>query len=506
MLLPTKPDQKHFTMLCFSDFLKKWAPIVVIYFGFALPGIIAQCPPTNLVPNFSFESISSGCSFPGNGIINGAFNGGCVDDGWAAAHGTPSVCNNNATNGNIFACLGANNEAIFLPLPFANLMTQSCDVQNELTFSSRCIGESQSGTIEVYFTNGLLNTPTTNTGASPMNIPPGSQLIGTVNVSGLGWQSSTLLLPAMSSTNNQLLLVWITNVSNQSDVGLDEIEIHSYSSPLKPGIKCIGFNGTNYSLEGYLQNSIQGFNVANWTWRFGNGTTVQGQNATVANVVYPVTLCITDNCGLTSFVTINQAGQATDIFTNTILSADQEFLGDLIVHSGAQLTVTGTLGFQQGFGVIVERNARIVLTDGGVLTRGCNTPHWDGVNVLGNSNLTQPATNAPLLNPNQSGIVFMDDGQIEWALTGISTGGGYSSAFWGGVVDASNSRFVNNRKAVEFMQYTQSTNVSQFVNVEFWEMADQWGSAFNNTEGVSIWETNGIEFKHCTFRNFDRHG
>lgn len=194
----------------------------------------------------------------------------------------------------------------------------------------------------------------------------------------------------------------------------------------------------------------------------------------------------------------------THIYQNTLFKTDTDMPGDIIIHSGAELLVEARIGMRQGARVVVERNARLVVDNGGVLTRGCNSPHWGGIQVLGNGNMAQPAHNAPLNNPNQAGIVWIDNATVEWARTGISAGGGYGPDYWGGMVWTNNNAlFRNNRKAVEFMRYRHTTNQSRFFHTTFEEQAK---GAFADTEGVTIWDTDDIEFHDCTFQGFDQEG
>ncbi|MDX1911111.1 MAG: hypothetical protein SFV22_06490, partial [Saprospiraceae bacterium] len=62
--------------------------------------------------------------------------------------------------------------------------------------------------------------------------------------------------------------------------------------------------------------------------------------------------------------------------------------------------------------------------------------------------------------------------------------------------------FQNNRKDVEFLSYKFALNKSRFFNTTFIEI----GNTFANTEGVTIWDTDGIVFQNCLFKGKDREG
>lgn len=194
----------------------------------------------------------------------------------------------------------------------------------------------------------------------------------------------------------------------------------------------------------------------------------------------------------------------THITTNTLYDTDMDMPGDIHVHSGAELLIEAKIGMRQGTRILVERNARLVINNGGVVTKGCDAPHWTGIQVLGNSQKVQPERNAPLTDFTQAGIVWIDNGTVEWARCGVTAGGGYGSEFWGGLVWTNNATFLDNRKDVEFMSYKFTTNRSRFFKTRFSETP--LGDPVANSEGVTIWETDDIEFHNCTFSNKDFEG
>jgi len=209
---------------------------------------------------------------------------------------------------------------------------------------------------------------------------------------------------------------------------------------------------------------------------------------------------------ITQTISTTLPNTITHIYSNTTFMTDQQMAGDIHIHSGAQLVVESEIGMPSGTRILVERNARLIVRNGGILTTACNSSNWDGVRVLGNSILVQPEWNVPLNNPDQTGIVVLDNGHIYNALVGISAGGGYGSEYWGGLIDCKNSIFRSNRKAVEFMSYKIAPNKSKFKSVDFLETIPNSGGSVNNSEGVTIWETDNIVFESCSFGYFDNEG
>jgi trypsin len=193
------------------------------------------------------------------------------------------------------------------------------------------------------------------------------------------------------------------------------------------------------------------------------------------------------------------------IWENTVYDKDMDMPGDIIVHGKAELTIKSKIGMRQGHKILVERNARLVVGTGGVLTRGCGAPDWAGVQVIGSPNRPQPAHDALLNTPSQAGIVRLDNCKVEWAQKGIWAGSSTSGSN-GGMVWAKGSTgkviFSNNKQGVVFGPYSHSANKSRFSNVTF----EESGNAFADTEGVKIEGTDGIEFDNCTFINMDFEG
>ncbi len=198
-------------------------------------------------------------------------------------------------------------------------------------------------------------------------------------------------------------------------------------------------------------------------------------------------------------------GLITHINTNTLFNIDMNMPGDIHVHSGSELIIQAKIGMPQGARILVERNARLVISQGGVVTRGdCDATHWKGVQVEGNSALAQPDIALPepfppLDNNAQTGqVVLLKGGTIEWAEIGVSAGRDMPQEFWGGLVYANEGKFRNNFRDLDFMPYT-FPNKSRFIGTDFWSNIDD----IDITQGVWIWGTNGIEFNECSFSAYD---
>jgi Subtilase family/Secretion system C-terminal sorting domain/Right handed beta helix region len=200
------------------------------------------------------------------------------------------------------------------------------------------------------------------------------------------------------------------------------------------------------------------------------------------------------------------------ITTPTIWNTPHE-VTELSIEPGGQLTILNTtVTFGLNTSVIVKRNARLIVNNSTLEACGGS---WSGIRVWGNSSKEQPAINAPLTDPDQCGIVILEVNTIlKNARIGISTtapGLPWPAAadYYGGLVHCDHVQFINCRKGVEFMQYPKPVfpsftfkNKSKFSTVLF----EETGDGVDNSEGVTIWDTDNISFDHCSFLNMDFEG
>lgn len=222
-------------------------------------------------------------------------------------------------------------------------------------------------------------------------------------------------------------------------------------------------------------------------------TAQQGQrmrNALVSNPVLIPTLAVAS------------AGITTHIFQDITYSTPMDMPGDIIVHSGYELTISTTIRMAWAKKIVVEKGARLKVISGTV-TRGCGSSDWLGIEVVGNGSSPQPDKDAPLNNHNQPGIVWLEHANVEWARLGVQAGSVGKTG--GGLVWASGTTFANNRTDAYFASYapTPTTqNKGYFFDCDF----QQTDAPLQGLLGVRIDGTNGIEFKHCRFKGKQREG
>ena len=183
-----------------------------------------------------------------------------------------------------------------------------------------------------------------------------------------------------------------------------------------------------------------------------------------------------------------------------------EILDELRIVSGTTLTLQN---MQFNFGangkVIVEQNARLILDGTEFTSTDCNVL-WRGIEVWGNFNQHQYVSGG---NRFQGYLEIKNGSSIKNANNAIQLWkpGDYNTS--GGIVYASNSSFINNRRTAEFISYENflpsnpaiKTNYfSSFVNCTF-ELDNQINGPTAFGAFVTMWEVRGIGFSGCRFLN-----
>lgn len=200
--------------------------------------------------------------------------------------------------------------------------------------------------------------------------------------------------------------------------------------------------------------------------------------------------------GLSSRLLQPGSNTITHVYSDAQIDISQTMPGDILVHTGAQLTILDcTIKMPWKSKIIVERGA-VLLTINAILTKECGAPDWQGIHVEGNSALEQPEVyDVPTFD--QAGIVIIaNNSTVEWARTAISTSrpDGYYGDYFGGLIYATNSQFLYNRRVAEFMKYDK-VNKSVFDNC----VLD--GKNRFNTVGVTIWDCDNILFTFNDIQN-----
>ena len=196
--------------------------------------------------------------------------------------------------------------------------------------------------------------------------------------------------------------------------------------------------------------------------------------------------------------------QGASTFT---ISKGADFTGgiasEIVVDSLSTLYVYDTARLRREARLIVRPGGKLIV-NGGTLTSACEGEMWQGIIVEGNPSLPQYAQ--------RQGSVILNNATVENARNAISTRGADTNAVYehtGGIVQATNTLFRNNRRAAEFLEYENHSgsnvtdNTSRFTRCTF-IVDDDNLFASNGTsflEHVSMWRVRGVKFNGCDFRN-----
>jgi hypothetical protein len=179
---------------------------------------------------------------------------------------------------------------------------------------------------------------------------------------------------------------------------------------------------------------------------------------------------------------------AYEITSDETWSFDTKFYNPIIVKAGSTLTIKCKLALAENHNIVVEAGGKLVI-DGGVITSHCD--RWQGIEVYGNSNLPQTPAN-------QGTIVLKNGAVIENAQEAIELWKKNDWSKTGGIIDAQNSTFRNNRRSIQFMPYHSYTSVgseimnkSKIIGCNF-----LWNDAFNvnftNAVAITMYQVNGV--------------
>ncbi len=181
---------------------------------------------------------------------------------------------------------------------------------------------------------------------------------------------------------------------------------------------------------------------------------------------------------------------------NVLWNSTRYLQGDIVVQSGATLTISCKLGMAPGAVITVQPGGTLNV-DGGWITNICGNL-WGGIYVQGDNTQDQQMHNGAYYQ----GVCNITNGAtIEYAHDiGLWDGSNVSTS--GGILKASNSTFLNNRRSAEFINYHSGiANVSYFTNCTF--TVDDNYPAINDpfAAHISMWSVDNVSINNCTFQN-----
>ena len=181
---------------------------------------------------------------------------------------------------------------------------------------------------------------------------------------------------------------------------------------------------------------------------------------------------------------------------------------DIVVKTGATLTITCEVRMPINGKIIVEKGARLII-DGGVITsawedRIFEDNQWEGIQIAGTKSQPQTIV-AGGLSPYQGIVEMKNNATLENARTAIHTGtytpaGGIDFGSFGGIILASNSNFLNNNRDVAFLLYPTYNNKSYFNNCKFDINTNHYIGMVPNAH-ITMWGVKNVNIRGCDFSN-----
>ncbi len=188
----------------------------------------------------------------------------------------------------------------------------------------------------------------------------------------------------------------------------------------------------------------------------------------------------------------------------TITWPNSEYVsGDLIIKSGATLTIDSNIvfSFNSDSKIIIEPNATLKLY--GKLTSGCFKSIWKGVEVWGDSTKSQIMIGGVR---GQGRLQMYENSIIENAVTAVQLFGPDGA---GGQILCGGAKFINNKTGIEFAPFTNfypwkptqpARYTANFTGCTF-EVNDDFPHIGNLNAHVWMNGVDGIVFSGCTFSN-----
>ena len=354
-------------------------------------------------------------------------------------------------------------------------------------------------------------------------------------------QHKHCFMPVTSVLDYDGQIAYATNLANRDLVAEGKIPFDSYWGPHNKNMDHISFDN---NLVNYLINEIETYiqgerevqlctqpvytlhlpqdSIATITWECSDNIRIiqtSGNSVTIMPMAagdgwiraeasslkhrtklakYPIHISVNENNNLPVVTTTSIPQQ------NLLISGEMLLTNDFFIDSSKTLTITGTLHCSPGSRIIVRPGGKLIV-NGGTLTNACDGEMWQGIIVEGNASIRQAAL--------AQGSVILNNATIENASDAICTRGSDTNVVFehtGGIIQATNTLFHNNRRSVEFLSYENHTtsgavtdNVSYFTRCTFTVDNDnlfaQNGTSFNSH--VTMWHVRGVKFNGCAFRN-----
>ncbi|MCR5645527.1 MAG: T9SS type A sorting domain-containing protein [Bacteroidales bacterium] len=191
------------------------------------------------------------------------------------------------------------------------------------------------------------------------------------------------------------------------------------------------------------------------------------------------------------------------ITNNQLWDFDMKLYQDLIIESGATLTLTCRLVMHPEARIIVKQGGSLIVNGATISTDVYEKEMWNGIEVWGYRNENQFSQNGSY---RQGYLELINEATIENAICAVQLWRPGMRAYTGGIVHADNAIFRNNSKAVKVMSYVNidpQTNQEADYNAYFrrctFEIDHDFLGTSSFNEHVELNGIKGISFAGCEF-------
>jgi len=194
-------------------------------------------------------------------------------------------------------------------------------------------------------------------------------------------------------------------------------------------------------------------------------------------------------------------GQKNPVVINNseLWDFDIKMYNDIIVKSGATLTITCKVQMPYHSNIIVEAGGNLII-DGGLISSHDNNTMWYGISVWGNSSKSQDI-------PGNQGTLTMKNGaKIENALHAAVMGDEVFNDIkkGGGIANIQNAYFYNNRHSIGFWEYHNRSGFVFKPNRSY-----IYNSSFLIDDGIQrapygqiqLWNVEGVKIMGCNLES-----
>ena len=184
--------------------------------------------------------------------------------------------------------------------------------------------------------------------------------------------------------------------------------------------------------------------------------------------------------------------ESTIITGITTWNKSRTIASNILVPAGATLNITGAstiINMAQNTKIMIAQGGRLNVTDA-TITNTCGKV-WGSIEIWGNSNLSQTFAN--------QGALILNNATIEHGTEAVIVSKDGGTQFNGGIIQATNTKFFNNKRSVSFYKYDLQNNLSFFRNCNFKTDANYRFGSLSLLAHMTMWAVKGINISGCNF-------